>query len=99
MQKRRTEDAIHVVMTDHFIRRRPLEGDLLAPLQERHDRLSGPVKLRYPARARDSALYLAMAEGNPPALERAIAAEPPAHAEPYFALVVAYRKAGRAGCA
>ena len=95
MQKRRTEDAIHVVMTDHFIRRRPLPGDLLAQLQERHDRLSGPVKLLYPERAPDIALYLAMAEASAPALERAFAAAQSTHAEPYFALGEAYRKAGR----
>src|SRR5262249_56693647 len=95
MQKRRTEDAVHVVMTDHFIRRQPLGGNLVAPIEERHDRLSGPVKLLYPARIPDSALYLAMAEGNAPAIERLLAAAPPTHAEPYFALGESLRKAGR----
>jgi Flp pilus assembly protein TadD len=96
MQKRRTEDAVHVVMTDHFIRRHPLTGDLLAPLQERHDRLSGPVKLLYPERAPDSALYRAIAEATAPALERAIATARPTQAEPYFALGEAYRISGHA---
>jgi Flp pilus assembly protein TadD len=95
MQKRRTEDAVHVVMTDHFIRRRPLGSDLLAPLPERHDKVSGPVKLLYPRQAPDSALYLAMADASAPALERAIAAAKPAQAEPYFALGEAYRKSGQ----
>jgi Flp pilus assembly protein TadD len=95
MQKRRTEDAVHVVMTDHLIRRFPLKGDLLAPLEERHDRLSGPVKLLYPKQAADTALYLAMADGNPGAIEQAIAATRPTRAEPYFALGEAYRKSGR----
>ena len=94
MQKRRTEDAVHVVMTDHLIRRIPLKGDLLGPLSERHDRLSGPVKLLYPRQAPDSALYLAVAEGSAPAIEAAIARERPTHAEPYFALGEAYLKAG-----
>jgi Flp pilus assembly protein TadD len=101
MQKRRTEDAVHVVMTDHFIRPRPLQPDLLAPLQERHDRITGPVKLLYPTsapiRAPDSALYLAMANGSAPDLEKAIAATRPRDAEPYFALGEAYRKSGLAG--
>jgi Flp pilus assembly protein TadD len=100
MQKRRTEDAVHVVMTDHFIRPRPLPGDLLAPLQERHDRISGPVKLLYPVRAPgrapDIALYLAMAKGSAPDLQKAIAATRPRDAEPYFALGEAYRKSGLA---
>src|SRR5262249_53352853 len=36
MPKRRTDDVIHVVMTDHFIQRRPPSRDLLAPLTESH---------------------------------------------------------------
>jgi predicted CXXCH cytochrome family protein len=36
MPKRRTDDVIHVVMTDHYIQRRKPARDLLAPLQERH---------------------------------------------------------------
>jgi Flp pilus assembly protein TadD len=94
MQKRRTEDAVHVVMTDHFIRRFPLKGDLLAPVQERHDRLAGPVKLLYPPQTPDGALYLAMAEGGAAAIEQAIAATQPTQAEPYFALGESYQKSG-----
>jgi len=30
MPKRRTDEAVHIVMTDHYIRRQPLSGDLLA---------------------------------------------------------------------
>ena len=97
MQKRRTEDAVHVVMTDHFIRRQPLMGRLLAPLQERHDRVSGPVKLLYPRRVPDSALYLAMANQDAPDLLKAIAGAQPKHAEPYFALGEASRKSGLTG--
>jgi hypothetical protein len=96
MQKRRTEDAVHVVMTDHFIRARPLPGDLLAAIPERHDRLSGPVKLLYPAQPSDSALYLAMASRSVPDLEKAIASARPKSAEPYFALAEAHRDSGRA---
>jgi Tfp pilus assembly protein PilF len=100
MQKRRTEDAVHVVMTDHFIRRRPLSGDQLAPMAERHDRVVGPVKLLYPETLPDtvaSRLYLALAQSPPdiPRLERAIAAAQPGAAEPYFALAEAYRKTNR----
>jgi predicted CXXCH cytochrome family protein len=95
MQKRRTEDAVHVVITDHLIRRQPLAGNLTAPLAERHDRMSGPVKLLYPARLPDTAdnrLYLAIAQGVAPPIENAIAAAQPRRAEPYFALGEAYRK-------
>ena len=98
MQKRRTEDAVHVVMTDHLIRRRPIAGDALAMIPERHDRLSGPVKLLYPATLLESPerqIYLAMAQGELSALETAITKAKPAHPEPYFALGEALRKAGR----
>ena len=68
----------------------------MSQLAERHDRLSGPVKLLYPPQAADSALYIAMASGGAPELERAIAAARPGQAEPLFALGEAYRKSGRA---
>src|SRR5260370_37991675 len=97
MQKRRTEDAVHVVLTDHFIRRRPLEQDLTAPLAERHDRMSGPVKLLYPRSLPDTPetrLYMAITQADTPALEDAIAATKAKHPEPYIALAEAYRKSG-----
>jgi Putative Zn-dependent protease, contains TPR repeats len=37
MPKRRTEDAVHVVVTDHYIQRRKPAGDLLAQRAERHE--------------------------------------------------------------
>jgi tetratricopeptide (TPR) repeat protein len=106
MPKGRTEDAVHVVMTDHFIRKSPGKYDV-APIPERHDRQTGPVRLLYPARLEDTAenrLYLAIASSrssaNPrteiPKLEAAIAATTPSAAEPYIALGDARRSAGDA---
>jgi tetratricopeptide (TPR) repeat protein len=106
MPKRRTEDAVHVVMTDHFIRKSPSKDDL-APLAERHDRQTGPVRLLYPVRLDDTAenrLYMAISgsrsSDNPraeiPKLEAAIAAANPAAPEPYLALADARRSAGDA---
>ena len=43
MPRRRTEDAVHVVMTDHWIQSRPPERDLLAPLEEDHRPHEGAV--------------------------------------------------------
>jgi predicted CXXCH cytochrome family protein len=37
MPRRRTDDAVHVMMTDHLIARRPPAGDLLAEKPERAD--------------------------------------------------------------
>jgi Tfp pilus assembly protein PilF len=65
MPKRRTEDVIHVSVTDHFIQKKKPEGDLLAELRERRDEYRGPVTPYYPAKLRpgaESELYLAVAQ-------------------------------------
>jgi tetratricopeptide (TPR) repeat protein len=106
MPKRRTEDAVHVVMTDHFIRKRPAR-DGAAPFIERHDRQTGPVRPLYPSRPSDAPeqrLYLAIAtvrnSSNPradiPKLEAAIAAARLSVPEPYIELGDARRAAGDA---
>ena len=106
MQKRRTEDAVHVVMTDHRIRRKPLGGDLLAPLSEEHGRQTGPVQLLHPGRlpnSPQSRLYLAVARVKAsadlaldlPKLEKAIKEAQPTQPEPYAVLAESYKKAGR----
>lgn len=41
MAKRRTQDVVHVVMTDHWIRRQPGGPELLAPLAESEPALTG----------------------------------------------------------
>jgi len=52
MPKRRTDDVVHVIATDHYIQRRKPAGDLLADRPERHDTgaraYRGPVVLYYP---------------------------------------------------
>lgn len=99
MQKRRTEDAVHVVMTDHRIRRRPLAGDQVAAIPERHDHLSGPVKLLYPASLPDtaeSAVYLSIAGKSVTALESALAKSTGLpFADPWIALAEMLRHAGK----
>ena len=65
MPKRRTEDVIHVAVTDHWIQRLQPAGDLLADRQEIRDNYRGPVALYYPEtlpRTPESALYLAVAQ-------------------------------------
>lgn len=64
MPKRRTEDVIHVVMTDHKIQKRPPVGDLLAELVERRDEYRGAVVPYYPAKlmGAEGELYLALAQ-------------------------------------
>ncbi len=52
MPKRRTDDVVHAVMTDHYIQRRKPAGDLLAPLHDADfadkDAYRGEVTLYYP---------------------------------------------------
>ncbi len=65
MPKRRTDDVVHVIMTDHFIQRRKPARDLLAPMAEKHDTprtaYRGPVVPYYPKQMSDP-VYLAIAQ-------------------------------------
>lgn len=67
MPKRRTDDVVHVVMTDHYIQRRKAARDLLAPLAEQPadaNPYRGPVVLYYPNALPkpEDELYLALAQ-------------------------------------
>jgi tetratricopeptide (TPR) repeat protein len=69
MPKRRTEDVVHVVATDHYIQRRKPAGDLTADRPERHeteaDAYRGRVVLYYPEAlppAPDNELLVAVAQ-------------------------------------
>jgi tetratricopeptide (TPR) repeat protein len=107
MPKRRTEDAVHVVMTDHYIQRRRPPGDLLAPRKEadnvEHGDYRGEVVLSYPATlpaTPENEIYLAVAQvqdGSNLAkgitrLEQAIDKHKPKRAEVYYELARASSK-------
>jgi predicted CXXCH cytochrome family protein len=69
MPRRRTDDVVHAVMTDHYIQRRKPARDLLAPIPERiqtdANAYRGEVVLYYPPRlpyGPDSELYSAVAQ-------------------------------------
>lgn len=67
MPKRRTDDAVHIVMTEHFISRRPPPGDLLADKAERPETqpYQGEVAPYYPAKppsTEDNELLIAVAQ-------------------------------------
>jgi predicted CXXCH cytochrome family protein len=108
MPKRRAEDVVHVVMTDHYIQRRKPPGDLLAALPEVHDAgkntYRGEVALYYPPQlppAPENELYLALAQvqqaanlqSGIPRLRQAIEKQHPLKPEFYFELGKAYIKA------
>ena len=63
MPKRRTEDAVHVVMTDHLIQRKPLTRDPLAPRSEKPSTYRGPIAVYYPTdlQPREHDIYLGVA--------------------------------------
>jgi len=103
MPKRRTEDAVRVVMTDHFIQRRPTAGDWLAERTERAGpEYRGPVAPYYPAATMDP-LYQAAAQvlhgANLAAgiarLEGELARRKPRDSELYVTLGNAWQQAGR----
>ena len=108
MPKRRTEDVVHAVMTDHKIQRRPPPNPL-APrkeLTEQESKYRGEVVLYYPAdlpASADRDLYVAVAqvaqgsnvERGILQLEEALRKHRPANAQFYFELAQAQLKAGR----
>jgi Flp pilus assembly protein TadD len=110
MPKRRTQDVIHAVMTDHWIRRHPPAGDPLAPLAERQEfddhQYSGEVVPYYPSPlppTPENALYVAIAQvaqrsnlaKGLPLLSAEIARQKPAQAAFYVELGQAWLSAGK----
>ncbi len=107
MPKRRTDDAVHVVMTDHYIQRQRPPGNLEAPLAEHNGgNPTGEVVLYYPPELPaqpERELYLGVAqviEGvnlqpGIEQLEKAIEEYKPARGEFYYELAQAYRRAGQ----
>lgn len=102
MPRRRTSDAVHVVMTDHYIQRRRPEGDLLRAAAETMDSgYRGEVVPYYPDNDADE-LYVAVAqvrdganlESGIPRLRQAVEHRKPAQPEFYLELAKAYSKSG-----
>lgn len=69
MPRRRTDDAVHVVMTDHRISRRPPAGDLSAAKPEKHDTPASsyrgevvPYYPETPGQTPEGQLYIALAQ-------------------------------------
>ena len=97
MPRRRTQDVVHVVMTDHFIRRKPGGPELVAKLEEREPDPES-VEFLEPARAPSGALGelyrlvpFVRAHGGANAaevkrLEELLAVVKPAEIEPYLDL-------------
>jgi predicted CXXCH cytochrome family protein len=102
MPKRRTEDAVHVVMTDHFIRRTQPRRDLLAPLAETivPEGSFTKVALYYPAKAPatpEAEISMAEAQVNDngiPQLQALLERYQPNAPEPYLVLADAYDREG-----
>ena len=102
MPKRRTEDAVHVVMTDHFIRRTQPQRDLLAPIAETATPEGSVTKvaLYYPAKAPlTPAAEISMAEAQVKdngisRLQALLERYQPNSPEPYLVLADAYDREG-----
>jgi Flp pilus assembly protein TadD len=102
MPKQRTDDAVHVVMTDHFIRRTQPRRDLLAPIVEKptpEDEFT-KVTLYYPAKAPPTpAAEISMAEAQVkdngiPRLQALLERYQPNSPDPYLVLADAYDREG-----
>jgi len=110
MPKRRTDDVVHAVMTDHYIQRRRPTGDLLAQIAERHETdensYRGEVTLYYPSqlpKSPENELYLAIAQVSQKSnltegtkqLAAAIEKHHPDRVEYYLHLADAWSDSGR----
>lgn len=106
MPKRRTQDAVHVVMTDHLIRKTPLDGSQLAPLRESRPNLKELVLSLPDAKAGDDAFEIVHASAMlrlsnyalpEPAnkLENLLATVEPPEIEPFLDLTMAQLKQRR----
>ncbi len=110
MPKRRTEDIVHIVVTDHLIQRNKPAGDLLADIPERHEDAAnsyhGEVTPYYPdplPNSVENRYYLALAQvrdqanlaAGLPAFEKALEALRSPRPEPYLEFAEALRAAGQ----
>ncbi len=106
MPKRRTDDVVHVVMTDHYIQRVKPDRDLLAPIAEVANEPQGRegVVPYYPSplpQTAENELYAATAEvkhgseGGIAHLEHAILRSSPAAPDFYFELGDGFARAGK----
>jgi predicted CXXCH cytochrome family protein len=106
MPKRRTEDVVHAVVTDHYIQRRKPAGDLFAARAERQDAYRGKVVPYYPTKLRPAPvaeLYPAVAQVKQKSnlkagiaqLTAAITKYAPRRAEWYFELAEALENDGQ----
>lgn len=102
MPKRRTQDAVHVVMTDHFIRRTQPQRNLLAPIAETTppEGSFANVALYYPEKAPatpEAEISIAEAQvydNGIPRLQALLEHYQPDFPEPYMVLADAYNRAG-----
>ena len=100
MPQRRTDDIVHVVMTDHYIRRFAPEN-ALAPIEEK-DNAGYRGDLAFYLPEENAELYMGIGLVRGPDLRRgvqmlesAIRKDAPTTAEPHFYLAAAYRELGR----
>jgi predicted CXXCH cytochrome family protein len=104
MPKRRTQDVVHVVMTDHKIARPSDTAALLAPRQEREPAIEDIELSGTDLEPAEKELYRVVAamragsgQDSARRLEQLLAATASPHIEPYFDLAAAQLRQKRAG--
>jgi tetratricopeptide (TPR) repeat protein len=95
MPKRRTDDAVHVVMTDHFIQRRPPAGPLAMKTEPNYPLYRGRLSLYLPDTDQELDVGLALSRGadlsrGVQLIQSAIQRNPSRSAEAFFHLGAAY---------
>lgn len=100
MPQRRTDDVIHVVMTDHYIQRKP-RANLLSPRAERSgEDYRGSLSFYFPEQGNDLELGLALVRGPDvrrgiELLERTIVRDRLRAVEPFYNLAFGYQSTGQ----
>jgi tetratricopeptide (TPR) repeat protein len=105
MPKRRTQGAVHLILTDHYIQRRRPPGDLLMPLHESTSApANAPVTFYYPVPTQptpEQQLYLAIAQVDDgdstqglAKLRALVEQQQPSAAEPFLEIARAYERRG-----
>lgn len=92
MPQRRTDDVVHVVMTDHYIQRRPPRGLLKPKVEPAHGSYRGGLSLYLPESGQNLYMGLALARGAN--VQRGIGMLESVPSRPHFELAAAYASAG-----
>jgi Flp pilus assembly protein TadD len=98
MPKRRTDDVVHVIMTDHLIQRRLPKDPLRMKTEPKHDAYAGQLALYLPEKSADLFTGLGLIRGaNIPAGLQLLQKLAGSSADVLFQMAAGYASAGQTG--